>query len=319
MTRYPHLIGAVAKPNFNTLRDGTPVLGDAEQPDFAILNGDDLGRIRCPHQVRRLSDDVAVVRRVVSRAARCRDSRRSRASAAALVCARPGRRPSRKPRPHLAMPLAMPGRTGEIGADRRQQKVVRASRASVHDAAPGLAWSSRRPAPVSIEGGPRHHPRSGRPGRCRSGSGGRENRRRHDRDRLRPKGPGRSIRDRSSSSPCSARRSAAWPWRARSRELLGINYRSRSRCARDGDRNFLRLHVILLGVAGGLERRGRRIIISGPASRTSTRRTTSRRPPTAPSRGAPPNTRSSTEAPSSRRPCGASSHGRTASSSARTR
>ena len=73
-----------------------------------------------------------------------------------------------QPRPHLAMSLAVPGRTGEIGADRRQQGVVGHLWASVRDAASELA-SSCRP------GAGRHRrtiaarPRCGRPRRCRSG------------------------------------------------------------------------------------------------------------------------------------------------------
>jgi hypothetical protein len=53
-------------------RLGVPVLDNAEQPDLAILDGDDLGRIGRPHQVRRLGDDLPVVRRVVTRASAMR-------------------------------------------------------------------------------------------------------------------------------------------------------------------------------------------------------------------------------------------------------
>src|SRR3954471_21200019 len=53
-------------------RFGVPVLGDAEQPHLAILNGNDLGRIRRPHDVRRVGDDLTVVRRVVTRASAMR-------------------------------------------------------------------------------------------------------------------------------------------------------------------------------------------------------------------------------------------------------
>ena len=47
---------------------GVPVLGDAEQPDLAVLDGNDLGRVGRPHHVRRLGDDPPIVRRVGARA-----------------------------------------------------------------------------------------------------------------------------------------------------------------------------------------------------------------------------------------------------------
>lgn len=43
---------------------GVPVLGDAEQPDLAITDGGDLGRVDRPHDVWGRGDDVAVVRRL---------------------------------------------------------------------------------------------------------------------------------------------------------------------------------------------------------------------------------------------------------------
>ena len=43
---------------------GVPVLGDAEQPDLAVLDGDDLGGVGRPHHVRRLGDDPPIVRRL---------------------------------------------------------------------------------------------------------------------------------------------------------------------------------------------------------------------------------------------------------------
>ena len=41
---------------------GIPVLGDAEQPDLAVLDGGDLGGVSGPRHVRRLGDDVPVMR-----------------------------------------------------------------------------------------------------------------------------------------------------------------------------------------------------------------------------------------------------------------
>ena len=47
---------------------GVPVLGDAEQPDLAVLDGGDLGRVGRPHHIRRLGGDPPIVRRVGARA-----------------------------------------------------------------------------------------------------------------------------------------------------------------------------------------------------------------------------------------------------------
>src|SRR4051794_10647935 len=41
---------------------GIPVLGDAEQPDLAVRDGGDLGGVGRPHDVRRLGDDVPLMR-----------------------------------------------------------------------------------------------------------------------------------------------------------------------------------------------------------------------------------------------------------------
>src|ERR671921_368504 len=40
---------------------GVPVLRDAEDPDLAVLDGGDLGGVDRPHDVRRLSDDLALM------------------------------------------------------------------------------------------------------------------------------------------------------------------------------------------------------------------------------------------------------------------
>src|SRR5689334_11375284 len=49
-------------------RFGVPVFDDAEQPDLAILNSDDLGGIARPHQVRCLGNDLPIMRRGIARA-----------------------------------------------------------------------------------------------------------------------------------------------------------------------------------------------------------------------------------------------------------
>src|SRR5215211_5052903 len=45
---------------------GVPMLGDAEQPHLAVLDGGDLGRVGGPHDVRRRGGDVAVMRRLAA-------------------------------------------------------------------------------------------------------------------------------------------------------------------------------------------------------------------------------------------------------------
>src|SRR5437868_3142021 len=180
-------------------RFGVPVLGDAEQPDFAILNGDDLGRIRPPHQVRRRGDDVAIVRRVVARTGAMRRQQGVFAHQPKHSFARhPDAVHHPQPGPNLAMSLTVPGRTGKIGADRRQQGIVRHRR---FRSTPRRNWRHLRvgPASVGIEGRSLYAPDAADLGDAVAAAGGRGNRHRHYRDLPRPKGPGRSIRDRSSS------------------------------------------------------------------------------------------------------------------------
>ena len=100
---------------------GVPVLGDGEEPDLAIADSGDLGGIGRPHQVRRVCDDAAVVR--LGRAA-LRAVRRQQGVLAHQPQHPLARDPDAvqhpQPRPYLAMSLAVPGRTGKVGADRRQ-------------------------------------------------------------------------------------------------------------------------------------------------------------------------------------------------------
>src|SRR5947209_11441244 len=51
-------------------RLGVPVLDHAEQPDLAVLDGDDLGPVGRPHDIRCLGDDLPIMWRVVAWARR---------------------------------------------------------------------------------------------------------------------------------------------------------------------------------------------------------------------------------------------------------
>src|SRR3954468_3618344 len=104
---------------------GVPVFGDAEQPDLAVLDGGDLGRVGGPHDVRRLSDDVAVVRCLGPLVGAVRRQQSVLAHQAqdalagdadAVTHAQAG--------PDLAVAFAGPGGTGEVLADGGEQRPV---------------------------------------------------------------------------------------------------------------------------------------------------------------------------------------------------
>src|SRR5918992_479312 len=93
---------------------GVPVLGDAEQPDLAILDGGDLGAVAGPHDVRRRGDDVPVVRPVGPGSG---PMRRQQGVLAHQPQHAPARHPDAvhraQPGPHLAVALAGPRRARE--------------------------------------------------------------------------------------------------------------------------------------------------------------------------------------------------------------
>jgi hypothetical protein len=101
---------------------GVPVLGDAEDPHLAVLDGGDLGGVDRPHDVRRRGDDVAVMR-VVRPAART--VRREQGVLAHQAQDAPGGDADgvahAQAGPDLAMALAGPGRAGEVLADGGEQ------------------------------------------------------------------------------------------------------------------------------------------------------------------------------------------------------
>ena len=180
---------------------GVPVLDDAEQPDLAILHGDDLGGVGGPHDVRCRGDDVAVVRGVGAAAGAVRRQQRVlphqpqhalAGDAHAIEGAQPG--------PDLAVSLAGPGRAGEVGLDGIEQR-------RVGDGRLRPAWLGRRCWRVAlglrlargIEGRARLLPDVTDADDAVALAGGRGGRIGHQRDLRRAKGPGRSMRERSSS------------------------------------------------------------------------------------------------------------------------
>jgi hypothetical protein len=104
---------------------GVPVLDDAEQPDLAVLHGDDLGCVGGPHDVRHLGDDVAVVRAVGAAAGTVRRQQRVLAHQAQHALAGDAHAvEGAQPGPDLAMSLAGPGRASEVGLDGIEQRRV---------------------------------------------------------------------------------------------------------------------------------------------------------------------------------------------------
>src|SRR3954447_20067259 len=119
--------------------------------------------------------------------------------------------------PHLAVALAGPGRAGEVGADGREQVLVRDG---------GLRAAACRARPRSglgragllrgVERGPWDLPDLADPRDTVAAAGGWGGHVGHYRDLLRAKGPGRSILARSSSismlnSPIRCMAAASWP------------------------------------------------------------------------------------------------------------
>src|SRR4051812_41509929 len=89
---------------------GVPVLGDAEQPDLAILDGGHLGGVSGPHDVRRGGDNVPLVRRLRPRAGPVRREQAVLAHEPQYPLARdPDAVHRPQPGPHLAVALASPG------------------------------------------------------------------------------------------------------------------------------------------------------------------------------------------------------------------
>jgi len=105
---------------------GIPVFDDAEQPDLAVVHGGDLGGVGRPHHIRRLGDDVALMRRLGARAGTMRRQQGMSTHDPQHPLARhPDGVDHPQPGPDLAVAFTGPWRAGEISADRRQEGRIR--------------------------------------------------------------------------------------------------------------------------------------------------------------------------------------------------
>src|SRR5450759_1652808 len=101
---------------------GTPVLDRREQPDVAVIEGEDPGSIGAPHHIGCLGDDGASVLFARRLAASIRaqelvfphDPKNSLARDTNLIH-------DSQPRPHLAVALALKRRTGQVSLNLAQQ------------------------------------------------------------------------------------------------------------------------------------------------------------------------------------------------------
>src|SRR5271165_2431411 len=178
-----------------------PVLDHAEQPDLAVLDGGDLAGVGCPHDIRRIGGDAPGMVVWVAGARTVRREQRSLAHQPQHALARdPDAVQHPQSRPDLAMAFPLPGRAGEVGADRRQQCRIRHR---------GFrATPARRPwwrggigllLARGVERGARHVEGLADTREAIRPAGGGGDRAGHHRDLLRGKGPGCPIRARSSS------------------------------------------------------------------------------------------------------------------------
>src|SRR3954464_14199382 len=201
-----------------------PVLDDHEEGDVAVLNGWDHGRVRAPHHAGRVGGDASGV--VVDRPLRTAVRREQGilaheaehpvpADAEAIESAQAG--------PGLAVPLAGEGRAIEVAADRREQPRIVDHRPRPSPPARGRRVGDR---PGGIEGGARHAPGGPTPPHAVGLIGRWGVRGGHQRDLLRAKGPGRSMRARRNST--SMESSPIRRWASASSRSAGSSARSRS-------------------------------------------------------------------------------------------
>src|SRR3954449_5124343 len=205
-------------------RLGIPVLDDHEEGDVAILNGRDHRRVRAPHHAGRVGGDASVV--VVDWPLRAAVRREQSilaheaqhpvpADAEAIEGAQAG--------PDLAVPLAGEGRAIEVAADRLEQPRIVDHRPRPSPPARGRCLGDR---PGGVEGGARHAPGGTNPPHAVGLAGRWGARGGHQRDLLRAKGPGRSMRARSNST--SLESSPIRRWASASSRSAGSSERSRS-------------------------------------------------------------------------------------------
>src|SRR3954465_5007742 len=205
-------------------RLGVPVLDHHEEGDVAVLNGRDHRRVRAPHHAGRVGGDasVVVVDRPLWAAVRREQSILAHkaqhpvpADAEAIEGAQAG--------PDLAVPLAGEGRAIEVAADRLEQPRIVDRRPRP---APPARGRRRGDRPGGVEGGARHAPGGTNPSYAVGLAGRRGVRGGHQRDLLRAKGPGRSMRARSNST--SLESSPIRRWASASSRSAGSSERSRS-------------------------------------------------------------------------------------------
>src|SRR3954469_3284963 len=203
---------------------GVPVLDDHEEGDVAVLNGRDHRRVRAPHHAGRVGGDASVV--VVDRPLRAAVRREQSilaheaeppvpADAEAIEGAQAG--------PGLAVPLAGEGRAIEVAADRLEQPRIVDHRPRPSPPARGRRLGDR---PADVEGGARHAPGGANPPHAVGLIGRWGARGGHQRDLLRAKRPGRSMRARSNST--SLESSPIRRWASASSRSAGSSERSRN-------------------------------------------------------------------------------------------
>src|SRR5881398_3912313 len=205
-------------------RLGVPVLDDHEEGDVAVLNGRDYGRVCAPHHTGRVGGDTSVV--VVGRPLRAAVRREQSilaheaqhpvpADTEAIEGAQAG--------PDLAVPLAGEGRAIEVAADRLEQPRIVDHRPRP---APPARGRRRGDRPGGVEGGARHAPGGANPPHAVGLTSDWGVRGGYQRDLLRAKGPGRSMRARSNST--SMESSPIRRWASASSRSAGSSARSRS-------------------------------------------------------------------------------------------
>src|SRR5208337_1108300 len=101
---------------------GVPVLGDAEQPNLAVLDGGDLGGVDRPHDVGRVSDDLAIMRVAALSAGESKGILTHHAQQALAGDANTVS--DAKTSPDLAVSLAGPWRRLQIALDGGEQGLV---------------------------------------------------------------------------------------------------------------------------------------------------------------------------------------------------
>src|SRR3712207_4836479 len=196
---------------------GVPVLGDAEEPDLAVLDGGDLGGVDRPHDVRRLGDDMTVMRCLAALTDAVRRQQGVLAHQAQdALAGDAGVVTHAQAGPDLPVSLAGPGGEVEILPDSGEQGLARDGRLRPTPRRRARLGAVRLRLAGGIEAGARHVPGPAYALDTVSLAAGGGSRLGHQRDLRRPKGPDRSTLARSSSfsmlsSPMHCMAAASWP------------------------------------------------------------------------------------------------------------